>query len=194
MKVGRDPRLLYRAATIWVHQLMTMVREDQLSAPTPCVAFDLRALLGHPVGTAERSLATAQAHPTVSIPHVVADIADHDLAPRYFTLAAAANSAWSALTSLNDSVLAPWGEVAGHDAVWGFANETLVHGWDVAVATGQPSEAAADLVEPVLERAHKTVPKTNRNMRAYRPVLESRPGAGPTERLASWHGHHWPLT
>lgn len=83
--------------------------------------------------------------------------------------------AWSALTSLNDSVLAPWGEVAGHDAVWGFANETLVHGWDVAVATGQPSEAAADLVEPVLERAHKTVPKTNRNMRAYRPVLESRP-------------------
>lgn len=72
---------------------MTMVREDQLGAPTPCAAFDLRALLGHLVGTAERSLATAQARPTHSIPHVAADIADRDLAPRYLTLAAAANSA-----------------------------------------------------------------------------------------------------
>lgn len=87
---------------------------------------------------------------------------------------------------------APWGEVPAGEAVWGFANETLVHGWDLAVATGQPAEAPPTLVEPVLARAHALVPAGARNPRAYAPAVGAGRGAGPTERLASWHGHRWP--
>ncbi len=192
MSVRRDPRPLYSAAVAWVHELMAGIREDQLDAPTPCAAFDLRMLLGHLVGTAERSLATAQGRPTVLIPHVVVDIANGDLATRYVTVAAAAVSAWSALHCLDDPVVAPWGEVTGRSASWGFTNETLVHGWDIAVAAGQPAKATAGLIEPVLARAHRLVPEATRNTRAYSPVLTPRPSAGPTERLANWHGHQWP--
>lgn len=148
-------------------------------------------LLGHLVGTAERSLATAQGRPTGLIPHVVVDIVDGDLATRYLTVATAAVSAWYASACLDDPVLAPWGEVGVRSAVWGFTNETLVHGWDIAVATAQPAEAAADLIEPVLARARRSVPQATRNARAYGPVLTSRPCAGSTERLANWHGHQW---
>jgi len=141
---------------------MAAVGEDRLDAPTPCAAFDLRMLLGHLVGRAERSLATAQGRPTGLIPHVVVDLVDGDLAPRYLTVSTAAVSAWSASACLDDPVLAPWGEVGGRSAAWGFTNETLVHGWDIAVATGQPAEAAADLIEPVLARARRLVALHNR--------------------------------
>jgi len=171
---------------------MAGVREDQLDTPTPCAAFDLRMLQGHLVGTAERSLATAEGRRTGLIPHVVADIADGDLATRYLTLVTAAVSAWSASACLDDPVVAPWGEGEGRTAIWGLTNETLVHGWDIAVATGQPAEAAAGLSEPVLARAHRSVPEATRNARTYRPVLTSKPCAGPTEHLANWHGHQWP--
>ena len=147
---------------------MAGVREDQLDTPTPCAAFDLRMLQGHLVGTAERSLATAEGRRTGLIPHVVADIADGDLATRYLTLVTAAVSAWSASACLDDPVVAPWGEGEGRTAIWGLTNETLVHGWDIAVATGQPAEAAAGLSEPVLARAHRSVPEATRNARTYR--------------------------
>lgn len=189
----QDPRPVYRAAVTWVHELMAAVREHQLDDPTPCAAFDVRTLLGHLVGTAERSLATARGRPTGRVPHVVTDVVDHDLATRFLAVSAAAAGAWSAPMRLEALVVAPWGEVEGRSAVWGFTNETLVHGWDIAVATGQPCEAAADLVEPVLGRAHQLVPESTRKGRAYDPVFASRPCAGPTERLANWHGRHWPL-
>lgn len=133
----------------------------------------------------------AQCRPIGLIPHVIVDIADGDIATRCLTVASGAVNAWSATACLDDPVSAPWGDVAGRSAVWGFTNETLVHGWGIAVATGQPAEAAADLIAPVLARAYQLVPETTRNASAYRPVQTSRPCAGRTERLANWHGHRW---
>jgi uncharacterized protein (TIGR03086 family) len=187
-----DPRPLYRDATAWVDRMMSRVRADQLGGPTPCPGFDVRALLGHLVGTAERSLATATGRSPRRIPHVVTDIDDDVHAVRYAAAAAAAHRAWAARSRLDDPVAAPWGEVSGRDAVWGFANETLVHGWDLAVATGQPSETAAALVEPVLARARTLVPRDTRTPRGYGPAVASGTGAGLTESLANWHGHRWP--
>lgn len=73
---------------------MTLVRPDQLNAPTPCSEFDVRTLLGHLVGTAERGLATGNGRSTRPIPHVITDIADGAHAARYMTTTTAAHGAW----------------------------------------------------------------------------------------------------
>ncbi len=167
---------------------------EQLDDPTPCAEFDVRTLLGHLIGTTQRGTATGEGRSTRPIPHVITGIADGDHAARYSAAADAAHRAWSSDGRLEELVAAPWGEVPGRDAVWGFANETLVHGWDLAVATGQPPEASPALVEPVLVRIHELVPELTRKPRVYGPAVAPPEDAGPTERLASWHGRRWPVT
>lgn len=81
--------------------------------------------------------------------------------------------------------------VGPHDSgrsAWGFATETLVHGWDLAVATGQHSEADPELVQPLLDRASTTLPALGRKP-SYGNVVTSRRGVGATEPLANWFGH-----
>lgn len=137
----------YAAAAHWVGELMADVPESSLTSTTPCAAFDVRSLSGHLLGTAERSVGTAERRSTREIEHVIVDVPDALLARRYRELTQQACIAWSALDP-DESVLAPWGQSSAIDAVRGLTIETLVHGWDLAVATGQPSEAPAGLPGP----------------------------------------------
>lgn len=68
-----------------------------------------------------------------------------------------------------------------------------MHGWDLAVATGQPSEADADLASAALALAARTLPAEPRGGHVpFAPVAEPSPDAGPTEQLANWSGHRRP--
>ena len=52
----------------------------------------------------------------------------------------------------------PWGQVPGRAAVWGYLREALVHGWDLAVATGQRPEADPGTAEAVLAQMQRVLP------------------------------------
>lgn len=182
-----DPRRVYDYAVGWVHELMKQVLPSQLDLATPCPEFTVRALMGHLIGTGERGLATAQGRPTGLIPHVINDVADDELSARYRALGELLQTAWLQLDPAQ-SVQAPWGATTADRAAWGFATETLVHGWDLAVATGQHSEADPEMVRPVLDGSRTTVPKHGRKS-SYGEAVISRPGVGATEQLANWLGH-----
>jgi uncharacterized protein (TIGR03086 family) len=188
MQTPDDPRPVYRTAMDWVTALMRAVPPHRLDAPTPCAEFTVRTLMGHLIGTAERGLATGTGRPNAPIPHVVTDVPDSRLTARYDELASDVAQTWSARADLRELVDAPWGRVRGDDAVWGFALETAVHAWDLAVATGQPSEGSPALIEPLLARAPAIMPAEGRTRSYGDPVGASHP-AGPTERLANWLGH-----
>jgi hypothetical protein len=73
----------------------------------------------------------------------------------------------------------------------GYLNEALVHGWDLAVATGQHSEADPAIAEAGLAAAQQiSSPRTSAVAPCrFAEVVPSTPDAGPTERLANWAGH-----
>jgi len=90
---------------------------------------------------------------------------------------------------LDRAVTAPWGRVPGRVAMYGYLSETLVHGWDLAVATGQPAEAPTEIAEASLAAAPRLLPAEPRGGHVpFAPPVQPAPDAGPTERLANWSG------
>ncbi len=65
-----------------------------------------------------------------------------------------------------------------------------MHGWDLAVATGQDAEADPGLAVAALAQARQILPAAIRGGDVpFADVVEPAPDAGPTERLANWAGH-----
>jgi uncharacterized protein (TIGR03086 family) len=132
-------------ATRRVAALLDGVGDDNLDAPTPCPDYAVRHLLGHLSGLALafRDAArkdfgpTTDTDPGTALPDLEQDW--RTVLPRRLgDLAAAwrAPEAWEGTTRAGGVTLP--GEVAGLVAL----NEVLIHGWDLARATGQ--EYAAD--------------------------------------------------
>ena len=184
-----DPRPLYRSAQRWVHDLMTAVRPGQLDRPTGCPEFDVRALLGHLVATARRARVIGAGGDLSEVPLVVTGIPDDGWADAFAAAAAEVWTVWDDDARLSAPVTAPWGTVPGAAAVWGYLNEALVHGFDLAVATGQPAEADSEVAAPVLSRMAEVLPAGFRGGPVpFAAVVEPAADAGPTERLANWSG------
>ncbi|MEQ3551861.1 TIGR03086 family metal-binding protein [Pseudonocardia nematodicida] len=187
-----DPRPDWFAALEWVNGLAAAVGPDRMADPTPCDGFDVRTLLAHLVTTVRRPLAVARGTDAMAYPLVSEDVLG-DPVTAYAAECAAAREAWSGAggaAALDRTARVPWGEVPGRAALGGFLNETLVHGWDLAVATGQDPETDPELADRVLTVARATIPATPRGgAMPFGPVVPSAPDAGPTERLANWSGH-----
>ncbi|MET0191469.1 MAG: TIGR03086 family metal-binding protein [Pseudonocardia sediminis] len=193
---GTDPRPLYFRALDWVAGLAAAVPADRMADPTPCEEFDVRALLGHLVTTARRPRSLAEGTDPMAHPPVSTDLPAGGPVAAYVAEVAALRAGWGGPDGdalLERTVTVPWGEVSGREALGGYLNETLVHGWDLAVATGQDPEADPDLVEAVLAVAQSQIPASIRVEGVpFGPVVEPTPDAGPTERLANWSGHRRP--
>lgn len=113
------------------------VRDDQLDAPTPCSPMQVRDLLAHLlVATRMSAAAGARREPAGEVEVPVLDDGRWRgvLAERADALAAARADpqAWSGATTAG-GVTAPAQEAGRVAAV-----ELVLHGWDLAVATGQP--------------------------------------------------------
>jgi len=127
--------------TAEVARVVAGVREDQLSHPTPCADLDVAAVLDHLVGLtrAFREAAGKVPQPPGPYPdaaHLVEDWRT-GLPQQLDALAAAWRKpgAWEGMTTIAGMELP--GSVVGLIAL----NEVLVHGWDVAAATGQEYRA-----------------------------------------------------
>jgi uncharacterized protein (TIGR03086 family) len=180
-----DPRPIYLGATAWVVTLLRAVRADQGALPTPCEEFDVRTLSSHLVGTVGRVIAIAEWGSADSVPPLAPE---HD-AETFARLAERAQRAWADDALLDKPVTVPWGQAPGREALWGYIGEALVHGWDLAVATGQPSEADPALVEPTAAVVRRFIPAEARVPGVpFSAVVGPRADAGPTERLANWSG------
>jgi hypothetical protein len=66
--------------------------------------------------------------------------------------------------------------------------ETITHGWDLAVATGQPSDAPDDIADRCLAYAAAVIPDQLRGFIYDRPVVNGK-ASSTTEQLAHLSGH-----
>lgn len=175
----------------WVTGLLAAVTDDQLSSPTPCTELDVRGLVAHLWAVPEKLHAVAEGGDPRTRPFQLP--LDEDLAVGYERRASAAEAAWAGDALLVRTVIAPWGEAPGGAALGGFLMETVAHGWDLAVATGQPAEIDPAVVAKARAVGERALSDAFRGPGApFGPEMQPRPDAGPTEQLAAFLGRSWP--
>jgi uncharacterized protein (TIGR03086 family) len=180
------PMFDHEPAATAVTRLLDGIRDDQLNGPTPCADTSVAALLDHMTGLclaftwAARKSTAAELGGTPPGPSASADHLDPDwrrlLPERLHDLAEAWHdpAAWDGMTEAG-GVKLPAG-VAAAVAL----DEVVLHGWDLARATGQPYQVDPLSTAIVLDFVTESARPEQAPMRdgLFGPVVEV-PGDAP---------------
>ena len=191
MKQMTDPREIHQRAMAQTESIVAAVRPAQLALPTPCAEYDVRALLSHIVGGLNRIAVVGEGGDGLAVPARADGVPDDGWLAAYQAARSRVTAAWADDAKLDALVEVPWGKVPGRIAVVGYVQEILTHGWDLARATGQPTELDPELASWVLAVARRILPPEPRGGDIpFAPVVEPSPDAGPYAQLAAYLGRH----
>jgi uncharacterized protein (TIGR03086 family) len=156
------------------------VRADQLGSPTPCAKFTVRGVLDHMIGGATTFAATFRgvepSQPDLS-----------DVLASFGTALTGLAEAMHSRGALDRTVRAPFGEVPGTTFARFIVLDGLVHGWDLATATGQRYEPPEALVAEADAFARQAI-EPLRDGDTFGPAVEPPPSTTPIQRLAAFTG------
>ena len=184
-----DPRVRYAQALAQTAGVIAAIRPDQLTAPTPCAEYDVRALLGHLVGGLHRVAITGEGGDGLAHAARMDGVPDDGWSAAFEEARTRVTAAWADDATLDAMLNVPWGTVPGRGAVAGYTLEVLTHGWDLAVATGQETEPDQELGEYVLGIARRILQPGHRGEGSHFGDAQDVPGdAGAYARLAAWTG------
>jgi uncharacterized protein (TIGR03086 family) len=156
------------------------ITPDQLDRPTPCSEFTVRGVLEHMIGGAT-AFAAAYRGETPTEPDMSDVLAG--FGPALQNLGAAV----SAPGALEKTIAAPFGDLDGDTFARFIVLDGLVHGWDLATATGQAYNPPDELVAAAEDFARQTI-EPLRDGRTFAQAVEPAPDATPIERLTAYTG------
>ncbi len=167
-------------------------RVAQFGDPTPCSDWDVRALLGHilTVITHYSALPSGVDHRPVNRVDAEAD-GQHRLV--YAAVATEAIAAWSQPGTLERPCHHVMGTMPGRRALSIHTTDLLLHGWDLAVATGQDDTIDPDLAELAVATLRDVLRLDKGRGTFFAPALPP-PGADAQSRLLAYAGRQSPPT
>jgi len=167
--------------------ILTKVQRASLDAATPCASWDVRALVNHFIGTTRWWAATIAGDGDVAD----ADYAAGDFVAAYEESIRIAVTAFAADGALDKTVRLPFGEFPGTVLRDLATMEQFTHGWDLARATGQPTDLDPGLAGGLLSQARLAITDAFRGpdgQALFGPAREVPAGAGPADQLAGFLG------
>ena len=162
------------------------VRPEQWTAPTPCTELDARGVLNHLVRGNLVFVAIIRDEPR---PAPGTDHLGEDPLAAFEQAAARLREAFAGPGVLESVYTAPFGTAPGAVLAHVRVVEVLVHGWDLARATGQPADFPGDVAERALAGARRQL--TSRPQGPGAPFAAEVPvpaGAPAVDRLAGFLG------
>lgn len=173
-----------RAAST-VTGLVTDLRDDQWTRPTACADWDVRAVVNHLAhGNAKVAFWAGMGPPAPD-----GDYLGASPASAFVSSVAAARAVLASPGLFSRKVTTPLGEVPGVFLVHMRVNEYLAHGWDLADATGAPTDLLPDLAEAALAQWRSRFGSAPRQPGGpFGPELEAPPQATAADRLAAFLG------
>ncbi len=173
--------------------ILANVTPDDYDRPTPCASWSVRALVNH---IAEGSnwfalCVNAGEAPDPDPTHGV-DYAAGDLLASYDEGVAASLAAFGAPGAQDRILKLPFGELPGAAFMGIATNDVFVHGWDLAKATGQPSNLDTEMATQLLEIVQGFVGDPLRGPDGsglpFGPAREAPASASAADKLAAFLG------
>ncbi|HEY2813001.1 MAG TPA: TIGR03086 family metal-binding protein [Acidimicrobiales bacterium] len=139
---------VHRRALDATAQIVDRIDAGQLDHPTPCESYDVRGLLNHVVSGNWWVQPLVQGTTIAEVGDKYdGDLVDDDPSGAYRASAAAAADAFEAEGAMQAPVGVSYGPVPGEVYAGHRLIDVLIHGWDLAVATGQERTLDPELVE-----------------------------------------------
>jgi uncharacterized protein (TIGR03086 family) len=128
-------------------RVLAGVEPDQLEGPTPCPEWNVWAVIDHVVGGNWRVAGNEEATPASTAELVAAHAAS----------ASAAHTTFSASDGLTRTYHIRIGDIPGSAYIGLRTTDTLVHAWDIATATGQPTDLDPEVAEAMLDMSQQRI-------------------------------------
>jgi uncharacterized protein (TIGR03086 family) len=159
------------------------IRPEQLTAPTPCAEYDVQGLIDHMVHWGP-SLARASRH-SDGVPRPGGDPLERQI--ELVVAGWSVPDAWQGMTTMGGPHEMP-ARMIGAMAI----GEVVVHGWDLARATGQQVSWDATLLDFLYDEVAKTA-ELGREMQAYGAEVPVPRTAPVLDRMLGLTGRdpHW---
>lgn len=185
---GSTPGELYVKAMAATRRYVDAVRAEQWHAPTPCSAWDVTQVTSHLVG---ENLWAGELYRGRTIEQVGSalegDLAGDDPAAAYRVSVTTATQAVTAPGAMDTTCHLSFGDTPGAEYAEQLLLDTVIHGWDVATATGQDTRLDPDLVAACLPIAEQLTSRF-RSAGVFGEDLPVAADADPQTRLLAMLG------
>lgn len=170
--------------------VLAVVRAANFDLPTPCRSWSVKDVVSHLIGSAA---AYAELAETGVMPadDAGAGHAAGDFSAAFARQAGRLVAGFSAPGAMDKIMRMPFGGLPGSACAWIAAGDIFTHGWDLARATGQPSDLDPELAEWLLARIERLLPDTLRGPEGqapFGPRVEVPHSAPAADRLAAFEG------
>ena len=168
-------------------QILAGVSPDQLGDSTPCATWKVSDLINHIVGGQAFFEAGVLGEPPAGTD---VDFAAGDFVATFDDASARCVAAFQTEGVMEKMLTLPFGQMPGAAFVGLATTDTFTHGWDLAKATGQPTDLAPDLAAEILEGARSSIQPAFRSEEGTVFGLEqpAPAAASNADRLAAFLG------
>lgn len=186
---AEDPRPTFTRALDQAERQVAAVRPDEMTGPTPCTEYDVRALLGHVVMVLHMLAHAGKGGDALDAPNVVDGVADDGWADAFARGRSEVEQVWADDEKLDSLVRLPWAQLPGRIAIEAYTHELTVHSWDIARATGRLADLDPDLGARALEGFSQFAPPETRSEQGpFGPIVPVSDDADVYTRLAAFLG------
>jgi uncharacterized protein (TIGR03086 family) len=169
-------------------QVIAGVAGEQWAHPTPCPEWNVRDLVTHLITGNSMFASILHGAPPAAAQHIYR--CDNDLLSAYHDSAGLLLTAFRSPGVLERVFTVPFGSVPGIVALHLRITEVLVHGWDLARATGRPATFPEDLADQELTFSRgklAEIPPDRSPFASPQPVADDAPAI---DRLAACLGRN----
>jgi uncharacterized protein (TIGR03086 family) len=176
-----------------LRELVDGIKPEQLDAPTPCASFTVTSVLEHMIGGV-KAFAPGFRGDTGGAAGAGGEApgADAPLPQTWHHAMTELTDAMHTTGAQERTMATPLGEVPGGVFARYVAFDGLIHGWDLAVATGQSYEPRPELVAEVGAFARGLLKPEMRDGDMFAAETEAPAGASPLEQLVAFSGRTIP--
>lgn len=173
--------------------VLANVKDDQLDDSTPCASWKVRDLVNHIVGGATFFAVIAETGQPPTMEGAPPDFSDGDFRAAFDQGTRRAVAAFRAEGAMEKQMTLPFGQLPGAVFVNIAATDTFAHGWDLAKATGQPTDLDPELARRLLDNARAFLSDAMRGedgQAPFAPRVDVPASASAADQLAGFLGRN----